>query len=144
MEDFKKSANRFVKAHFGDRAQHLVPLAAGDWSQAYSFMLDGHAMVIRFGAHLDDFEKDRVMSTLSSDILPIPKVLEVGETSRGYFAVSERVTGKHLDELNGPEIRLVLPQLLEALYELQKLDLTKTKGIGLGFRNGKRLTCRKF
>ncbi|NOU86027.1 phosphotransferase [Paenibacillus sp. LMG 31460] len=131
MEDFSQMADRFVKAHFGDRAQNLVSLAAGDWSKAYSFMLDGHAMVIRFGTYLDDFEKDRVMGTLSSDTLPIPRVLEVGETESGFYAVSERVSGKHLDELNGPEIRLVLPQLLDALYDLQKLDLTDTEGVGL-------------
>ncbi|NHN33743.1 phosphotransferase family protein [Paenibacillus agricola] len=108
-----------------------MSLAAGDWSKAYSFMLDGHELVIRFGAYLGDFEKDRVMGTYSSDTLPIPRVLEVGETESGFYAVSERVFGKHLDELNGPEIRLVLPQLFDALYGLQKLDLIHTQSIGL-------------
>jgi len=88
-------------------------------------------MVIRFGAYRDDFEKDRVMGTHSSDTLPIPRVLEVGETESGFYAVSERVPGKLLDELNGPEIRRVLPQLFDALYELQKLDLTDAQGVGL-------------
>jgi hygromycin-B 4-O-kinase len=131
MEDFNQTANRFVKGHFGDRAHNLVPLAAGDWSKAYSFMLDGQEMVIRFGVYRDDFEKDRVMSTYSSYTLLIPRVVEVGETESGFYAVSERVRGKHLDELNGPEIRLVLPQLFDGLHELQKFDHTDAQGVGL-------------
>jgi hygromycin-B 4-O-kinase len=132
LEDFKQTANRFVKAHFGNRAQYLAPLGSGDWSRAYSFMLDGREMVIRFGSYLDDFEKDRVMGAYSMAYLPIPKVIEVGETESGFFAVSERVQGeKHLDELDEPELRIVLPQLFDALYELQKLDLTDTQEVGL-------------
>ncbi|UVI30218.1 phosphotransferase family protein [Paenibacillus spongiae] len=132
MEDFTQTANRFLKDHFGERAHSLVLCGAGDWSKAYSFILDGKDMVIRFGAHREDFEKDRVMGLYSSHILPIPRVIEVGETeSGGFYAVSERVPGKHLDELNGPEIQQVLPQLLDALHELQQLDLTDTQMIGL-------------
>lgn len=131
MEDFNRVANHFVKTHFGGHAQNLVPLASGDWSKAYSFLLDGREMVIRFGSYLTDFEKDRVMGTYSTDQIPIPRVFEIGETESGFYAVSERVPGKHLDELDGAELRLVLPQLFDALYELQKLDLTDTQGIGL-------------
>lgn len=131
MEDLNQTANRFVKARFGERAQNLMPLAAGDWSTAYSFLLGGQEMVIRFGAYKDDFEKDRAMGAYSSDTLPIPKVVEIGETQSGFYAMSERVRGKHLDELSAPELRLVLPQLFDALYEFQKLDLTDTEEVGL-------------
>ncbi|SFT08277.1 phosphotransferase family protein [Paenibacillus sp. BC26] len=132
MEDFKQIAHRFVKEHFGSRADDLAPLASGDWSRAYSFVLDGRDMVIRFGAYVDDFKKDRAMGELSLASLPIPKVIEIGETENGFFAVSERVQGKkHLDELDESEMRVVLPQLFDALYELQTLDLTGTQEVGL-------------
>lgn len=132
MDNFDQTAIRFVKEHFGNRARGLAPLAAGDWSRAYSFMLDGRETVIRFGAYLDDFKKDRAMGEHATAALPIPKVIEVGETESGFFAVSERVQGeKHLDELEEKEMRIVLPQLFDALYELQKLDLTDTQEVGL-------------
>ncbi|SEN37629.1 phosphotransferase family protein [Paenibacillus sp. OV219] len=132
MEDFKQTADRFVKDRFGDRALNLASLASGDWSRAYSFLLDGREMVIRFGAYVGDFEKDRVMGAFSMDTMPIPKVVEVGETENGFFAISERIQGeKHLDELDESEIRIVLPQLFDALFELQELDLTSTQEIGL-------------
>ncbi|AZN40971.1 phosphotransferase family protein [Paenibacillus albus] len=132
MEDYKQAEDLFVKAHFGDRAQELTPLASGGWSSAYSFLLDGREMVIRFGAHVEDYEKDRVMGAYSTEAMPIPKVVEIGETENGFFAISERVQGaKHLDELDESEMRIVLPQLLDALYELQKLDFTSTQEVGL-------------
>lgn len=130
MDDL--TANRFVTARYGGRAQELMPLASGDWSKAYSFRLDGQEMIIRFGAYRGDFEKDRAMGAYSSAALPIPKVIEVGETEDGFFAVSERVRGaKHLDELDEAELRLVLPQLFDALYELQQRDFKDTREVGL-------------
>ncbi|NBD23809.1 phosphotransferase family protein [Paenibacillus glycinis] len=132
MEDHVELANRFVKDRFGERARNLAPLGSGDWSRAYSFLLDGRDRVIRFGAHRDDFEKDRVMGAYASAELPIPAVIEVGETESGFFAVSERVQGeKHLDELDEPELRRVLPQLFGALGELQKRDLAAARDVGL-------------
>lgn len=136
MEDFMRAAGRFVEARFGERAANLTPLASGDWSSAYSFILDGEDMVIRFGAYSGDFEKDRAMGAYSSEILPIPKVLEVGETESGYYAVSRLVSGKHLDELSGPEIRVVLPQLIDALHEFQKFDFAATQKAGIWHPEG--------
>ncbi len=124
-------ANRFVKARFGDRARDLAPLAAGEWSRAYSLTLDGHEVVIRFGAYLDDFEKDRVMARYSSAALPIPKVLEVGEAESGFYAVSERVLGTPLDDLDENGMRTLLPRLLDALEALQELKPIDRHGFGL-------------
>ncbi|MBM7568556.1 phosphotransferase family protein [Paenibacillus sacheonensis] len=132
MKDLGQTADRFVKERFGDRAKNLAPLASGDWSSAYSFTLDGRDRVIRFGAYRGDFEKDRAMGAHSMPALPIPKVIEVGETESGFYAVSERVQGTaHLDELDEKGIKTVLPQLLDALYELQKLDLRDTQEVGI-------------
>lgn len=137
LEDRKQMADRFVKNHFGDRAQNLVPLASGDWSRAYAFLLDGRDMIIRFGAYRSDFEKDQAMGRFSMASLPIPKVIEIGETGSEFFAVSERIPGdKHLDELDESEIRVLLPQLLDALYKLQKQDLTSTEKVGLWHPDG--------
>jgi len=118
-------------AHFGDRARDLAPLAAGEWSRAYSLTLDRHEVVIRFGAYLDDFEKDRVMSRYSSAALPIPKVLEVGEAESGFYAVSERAPGTPLDELDESGMRTLLPRLLDALEALQELEPRDHHGFGL-------------
>ena len=67
-------------------------LGAGEWSQAYAFVLDGREVVIRFGDHAEDFRKDQVMAAHGSAAMPIPAVIEIGAAGDGYFAVSERDT----------------------------------------------------
>ncbi|MBO7746447.1 aminoglycoside phosphotransferase family protein [Paenibacillus sp. MWE-103] len=127
-----QTAERFVQARFGERARSLAPLATGGWSSAYALVLDGRDTVIRFGAYRADFEKDRAMGAYATAALPIPRVLELGETDSGYYAVSERVRGtKHLEELDGPELEQALPPLLDGLRGLQEADLAGTQAAGL-------------
>ena len=88
---------RFVADHYGRRAADVRALGAGAWSRAYAFILDGHAAVIRFGQHVEDFRKDQVMAAHSCAALPVPAVLEIGSADDGYFAVSQRAHGDPLD-----------------------------------------------
>ena len=112
----------FAAAHYGARATEPRLLGAGDWSQAFAFILDGRDAVIRFGRHVEDFLKDRTMAAYSCAALPIPAVKEIGRTADGYFAVSERAAGQLLNDLDGAGMRAALPGLLRALAELRALD----------------------
>jgi hygromycin-B 4-O-kinase len=60
-------------------------LGAGEWSRAYTFVLDGREAVIRFGDHVEDFCKDQVMAMHCCAALPVPEVLEIGAAGDGYF-----------------------------------------------------------
>ncbi|UYO05864.1 phosphotransferase family protein [Paenibacillus sp. PSB04] len=115
-------AVRFINSRFDSRAKDIAPVGAGDWSTAYGFTLDGQEMVIRFGAHVEDFQKDQVMGSLAPPMVPVPEVTLIGETSEGFYAVSRRVRGGHLDELDAGEMRLILPGLIDALLGLQQVD----------------------
>jgi len=44
---------RLVARRFGGRARDLSSLAAGEWSTAYGFVLDGREAVVRVGRHAD-------------------------------------------------------------------------------------------
>jgi len=121
---------RLVTAHYGARATEPRLLGAGDWSQAFSFALDGQDAVIRFGRHVEDFRKDRVMAGYSSAALPVPAVTEIGRTADGYFAVSERATGQLLDDLDSAGMRAALPSLLRALDALRALAPPGGRGYG--------------
>src|SRR3954453_17199655 len=90
-------AARFVADRWGARATTPVPLGAGEWSDAYSFRLDGQERVIRIGAHREDFAKDPRMGDAGLRPLPIPRVLEIGDTGSGWFAVADRARGTFLD-----------------------------------------------
>lgn len=115
-------AVEFINTCFGGRAVDIAPVGAGDWSTAYAFTLDGQEMVIRFGAHVEDFQKDQVMGASAPPMVPVPEVTRIGETSDGFYAVSRRVRGGHLDELEAGEMRLILPGLLDVLSRLQQMD----------------------
>jgi hygromycin-B 4-O-kinase len=130
MPDALAEAERFIARTYGTRAGKLTPLGAGAWSRAYAFTLDGRDAVVRFGAYGEDFAKDRRMARYSSPRLPIPAVIELGETPGGYFVVSRRAYGAFLDELDADGMRVVLPGLLEALRAAWGIDLSSTAGYG--------------
>ncbi len=124
------TAANFVAEHYGARAGTVQLVGAGEWSQAFAFSLDGQEAVIRFGKYRADFAKGAVMGESPPPALPVPKVLELGETPAGFFAVSERRHGLFLDVLDGSQIRSALPSLLSTLHALRHADLTGTSGYG--------------
>jgi hygromycin-B 4-O-kinase len=121
----------FLAAHYGDRAADARVLGAGDWSRAYSLVLDGREAVIRFGEHVQDFRKDQVMASRDCAALPIPEIIEIGNAGGGYFAVSERAFGQAIDALDGRGMRAALPSLLAVLDTLREVDVAGTSGYGI-------------
>jgi len=123
-------AQAFIKDHFGERASEITQLPGGDWSQAYAFTLDGQKAVVRFGVHDEDYRKDQIMAGWSSEKVPIPKVIEVGETDHGFFAVSERAEGQFLDTLDNRRMEALLPSLFSVMDAIGDLDISNTEGYG--------------
>ena len=94
-------AEAFLIARFGREVSKVSPIGHGEWSRAYAFQRDGAEYIVRFSALDEDFHKDRIAAGYSSRDLPIPAVVEIGETDDGYFAISERASGGFLDDLDG-------------------------------------------
>jgi hygromycin-B 4-O-kinase len=120
-----------VAKRYGSRARDLRNLGAGEWSRAYAFVLDGRQHVIRFGAHVEDFRKDAAMAGHSCAALPIPFVSEIGSAGEGYFAVSERVSGQLLDQIDCAAMGAVLPSLLATLDAIAAVDVAGGQGYGI-------------
>jgi hygromycin-B 4-O-kinase len=129
-------ARRFVAEHFGSRVTDVRALAAGEWSRAYAMVLDAHRVVIRFGDHVEDFRKDRMVAVHGCSALPIPAVIEIGAAGDGYFAVSEQATGELLDGLDEAEMRAVLPGLLAALDAIRQIGVPGSRGYGIWAPDG--------
>ena len=108
-------------------------LGAGEWSQAYAFVLDGREAVIRFGGYAEDFRKDQVMAAHGSAAMPVPAVIEMGAVGNRYFAVSERAHGELLDGLDGAGMRAVLPGPAG-----RDVDVSGSEGCGIWTPDG---TC---
>jgi hygromycin-B 4-O-kinase len=86
--------------------------------------------VIRFGAHWEDFAKDRLAARYACPALPIPRVAEMGETDGGYYAISERVYGDTIDDVDEAQMRALLPALFAAFDAARLADLSGTSGYG--------------
>lgn len=122
----EEGVRAFVAATFGRRAGEVKPLGAGAWSRAYALTLDGKDVVLRFGDHVEDFLKDQAMGRLRRPGLPVPAVIAVGEADEGCFAISERLFGRALDDLDGSRMRRALPSLFALLDVICTVELPGT------------------
>jgi hygromycin-B 4-O-kinase len=120
----------FLATRFGSDGSDVAQLGTGVWSKAFAFRRAGRDYVIRFGAHQEDFCKDRLAARYAGPALPIPRVVELGEAFGGYYAISERVFGGYIDDVDETQMRALLPSLFAALDSARLADLAGTSGYG--------------
>ena len=69
-------ARSFLARHLSREPSELALIGEGAWSRSFGFRLDEEALVIRFGKHVEDFQKDQLAYAFAAPALPIPRVLE--------------------------------------------------------------------
>jgi hypothetical protein len=126
----------FLATRFGSPCRDVALLGKGVWSKAFAFRRAGRDYVIRFGAHQEDFLKDRLAARYGCPALPIPRIVELGEAFGGYYAISERVFGSYIDDVDEAQMRALLPSLFAALDTTRLADLSNTTGYGLWGSDG--------
>lgn len=118
-------------------------MTPGEWSRVYSVQTKTGEFVVRFSEYDEDFEKDAYAARWSSAALPIPRIVEWGPAPAGFYAVSERVPGEHIDGVDGPRMRRLLPALFGALDAMRAVDLSQATGFG-GWRADGRTQHRSW
>lgn len=131
------SAAGFLSDHLGRAIGEVAEVGAGAWSNCFGFTDCGADYVVRFGNHVDDYQKDRVASAFSSPKLPIPLVTEIGPAFDGYFAISTRAHGVPLESLGAADWAATVPGLLAVLDELRAVQLAPGAGFGGWDRTGR-------
>lgn len=123
-------AEGFLVQHFGRPIGSVELVGAGCWSRCYGFTLDGRDLVVRFGAHVEDFEKDRLAASFAGHHLPVPEMLAIVEGPGGHAAISTRAFGAPLESLSATEWVEVLASLFAFLDAARGVDLAATSGFG--------------
>ena len=126
----------FLESHFERDVGEVSPVGQGEWSQAFGFHLGSADYIVRFSDLDEDFHKDRVAAVYTSNDLPIPAIVEIGETGGGFFAISERAHGHFLDDLDEKEMRAMLPVFFRALDAARDVDLSGSTGYGIWGADG--------
>lgn len=124
------TASAFLTQHLGPQVANVELVGEGAWSRCFGFTAAGREWVVRFGRHVDDFEKDRRAAGLRSERLPVPEVTEIGAAMGEHFAISTRGRGEFLEDLDAADWRATLPALFGALDAAREVDLAKTSGYG--------------
>jgi hygromycin-B 4-O-kinase len=109
----------------------LEVLGSGEWSTAFVFQCEGRPLVARFGEHPKDFRKDRRAFELYGSVLPVPRVLEIGEAFDGLaYAVSEWLAGERIDRISKRDLQACQPALLAMLDSLHLAPVPTPDGFG--------------
>lgn len=137
-----EQAERFLTNHLQRQPEGVALIGEGAWSRCFGFRLGAEALVIRFGKHVDDFQKDQYAYTFAAPGLPIPQVLAIGEAFAGYYAISTRADGVPLESLDASAWLAMIPAVVDALEAMRLADLSATVGIGGWERTGQAAATR--
>jgi len=110
---------RFLRSAFGWDADDIDEVGKGAWSTAYRFAGEDRDLVIRIGAHVEDFDADHAAAAYRSPLLPIPEVLHVGPFGDEYCCVSTFAAGSPLESCSATEWRAVVPSLVDSLEAMR-------------------------
>jgi hygromycin-B 4-O-kinase len=78
----------------------ITLLKGGAWSTAYRFVAGGESLVIRFGSHRDDYERDALAGSWQLDDAPTVPVIAMGDASDGCWSILPWRDGKAFDALS--------------------------------------------
>jgi hygromycin-B 4-O-kinase len=123
-------ARSFLARHLRREPSELALIGEGAWSRSFGFRVGEEALVIRFGKHVEDFQKDQFAYAYAAPALPVPRVMEIGEAFDGYYAISTRAYGVPLESLSASDWLAIVPALAAALEATRTADLSSTSGFG--------------
>lgn len=138
----------FLQEKFSGQSSPPELLPGGESSQAFSFSANGKEYVIRVSKHSDEsFKKDAYAhQNFCSAKLPIPEIVEIGTLDDQFFAVSEKVQGKWVQDLSKEEYEKALPDLMAKLGAIHSVNVASTQGYGKwdGEGHGKHRSWKEF
>lgn len=114
--DSEASVSRRLRREYAKDVTDVRSLGGGHWSRAYAFRVRDRQLVLRVGDHEEDYLADRHAARWSSELLPVPEFLAMGEQASQHWAITEHCQGVPL-ELAEPSAGL-LADLLRGIWAI--------------------------
>jgi hygromycin-B 4-O-kinase len=121
----------FLRQRLGGQVTNLERINHGEWSTAFSFTHRSGQYVVRFSARDEDFLKDQRVMRYRSSVLPVPNIIDIGPAFDGFYALSQQISGRFFDTLDGAQLHHALPSLFDALDAMRTADITDSNGFGI-------------
>jgi hygromycin-B 4-O-kinase len=123
-----------LNQHFTAPITDLAPVEGGLVSRTFSFRAGEQEYIVRFN-------KDNMLACnlpkeaylyqrLASSPIPFPPIMHTGRLGDLYFAISRKVPGKMLQQHSVQEVEQLLPQVIEILDAIHRVDVSDTQGYG--------------
>src|SRR5512137_1909987 len=112
-----ETVHQFLEAKFHPDAVSVQWIGSGWFSHAFSFTVGERAFIFRVNSYLKDLQKDAfAYQHFASARLPIPRVILLGRFDETrHFCITERCSGRTLNDMVSATVRQVVPQLFETL-----------------------------
>lgn len=122
--------NGISQETLGQKPDRIESFSGGAWSHAFGLDIGGNRYVLRFSKIADDFRRDEIAARFAGPNLPIPRVHGIGEWEHGWWCISKRVPGRHLDTLSSDELLATLPSLAAMLIAMRETNANELQGYG--------------
>lgn len=122
--------NKFLEEKFKNTIENLQKIEKGEWSTSFSFQSSKKKYVIRFNKSSSDFYKDNFAFLKLGKTVPVPKMVEIGEQFDMYFAITEFLEGKFIDNSTPDEGKKLENEVINLLEKFRITDITDTNGYG--------------
>lgn len=124
---------QFLCSVFHPLSEQVGWIAAGWFSQVFSFEVGEKGYILRLNPYEEDFLKDAfAYQHFNQPDLPIPRILQNGQFDRRYYyAISERCAGQALADFEVEMISRMTPALFKTLDIIHSMDISGYQGWGL-------------
>lgn len=126
-----------LKEYFTSQVSNIQQLVEGEESQAFWFVYNSKAYVIRINRLIDGFYKDAyAYQHFASKALPIPEVIVIKhfiDRANGEqlaFCITEKMQGVTLQDVDEVTLQPLLKPTFDIWHTINKVDISDTSGFG--------------
>lgn len=126
----------FLKINFDKDISEVKPISGGERSKAFLFESNGKKYIFRENKRDIGFKKDKYAYNNCGKIVPIPKIIKIGQFEDRYYAISDFCKGKSLEERETRFSNILIENLIITLDRIHSISIPDG-GYGVIDINGK-------